>query len=164
MPPIGTKAHADVMLRDATGEPTTSSIRVVTLTAGNLAATQTLMAAYFGALAAIVLGVVAKTEYGNAEVISNAEASNPAAQRESKLLFTYWDVTTQKTYVVSYGTIDFSFLHFLPGAGDAVAFKTADGAPSEITDFVTAFEAVAKAPDTGNAVAIIGARFVGRNS
>lgn len=164
MPAIGTKAHADIQLTDATGERTTTAIRVVTLTAANLAAQQALMATYFGATSAIVLGVVAKTDYGNTEIISNAEASDPSAQRESKLLVTYWDVTTQKQSIITIGTIDFSMLHFMPGAGDAVAFNTGDGAPSEITDWVTAFEAVAKAPDTGNAVAVIGMRYVGRNT
>lgn len=164
MPAIGTKGFHDITLRDATGEATTASMRIATVTAGGFAAQATALATYNAAVDAMVLGVVAKTQFGNAEVISNAEASDPSAQRESKLLFTYWDVTTQKTYNISYGTIDFDLLHFMPGAGDAVAFKTADGAPTEITNFVTAFEAVAKAPDTGNAVAIIGARYVGRNS
>lgn len=164
MPALGTKAFSSISMRDATAEITTAEIRVNTLNAGNFAATATALAAYYGAVAAMVLGEIAGTKVGNAETISNAEASDPAAQRESKLLFTYWDVTTQKTYTVTYGTIDFSLLHFLPGAGDAVAFKTVDGAPSEITDFVTAFEAVAKAPDTGNAVAILSARYVGRNT
>jgi len=164
MPAIGTKAFHDITLRDATAEPTTASIRIATLNAGNFAATATALATYNAAVDAMVLGVVAKAQFGNAEVISNAEASNPSAQRESKLLVTYWDTVTQRTYNVSYGTIDFTLLHFMPGAGDAVAFKTGDGAPTEITDFVTAFEAVAKAPDTGNAVAVIGMRYVGRNS
>jgi len=164
MPAIGTKGRHTISLRDATGEPTSVSVRISTLNAGNFAATATALATLNAATAAITLGVVAGTSFGNDEVISNAESSDPAAQRESKLLITYWDTTTEKTYNVSIGTIDFDLLHFMPGAGDAVAFKTADGAPTEITDWVTAFEAVAKAPDTGNAVAVIGARFVGRNS
>lgn len=164
MPAIGQKGEQTITMRDATGEPTSATIRIATLNAGNFAATATALATYNAAVDAMVLGVVAKTQFGNAEIISNAEASDPSAQRESKLLFTYWDTVTEQTYTISYGTIDFALLHFLPGAGDAVAFKTADGAPSEITDFVTAFEAVAKAPATGNAVAIIGARYVGRNT
>lgn len=164
MPALGTKGQAQITLRDATGEATTTSIRLANLTAGNFAATATALAAFYAATDAIALGVVAKTFSGNEEIISNAEASDPAAQRESKLLVTYWDVTTQKYYTLTVGTIDFSLLHFLPGAGDAVAFKTADGAPTEITNWVTAFEAIAKAPDTGNAVAVINMRYVGRNT
>jgi len=164
MPALGTRAEATISLRDATAEPTTTTIRVNTITAGNFAATATALATYYAATAAIVLGEVAKTNSGNLEIISNAEASDPSAQRESKLLVYYWDVTTEKRYTITIGTIDFSLLHFMPNAGDAVAFKTSDGAPSEIVDWVTAFEAVAKAPDTGNAVAVLGMRYVGRNT
>lgn len=164
MPAIGTRAHATVTLRDATAEATSTTIRITNLTAGNFAAQATALAAFYSATDAITLGEIAKTFSGNEEIISNAEASDPAAQRESKLLVQYWDTVTQKPYQVTIGTVDFALLHFLPGAGDQVAFKTSDGAPTEITDWVTAFEAVAKAPDTGNTVAVLGMRYVGRNS
>jgi hypothetical protein len=164
MPALGTKGFSEIQFRDATGEATTTSIRTVTLAAGNFAAEATLAATFYAATAAIVLGTVAQTVAGNREVISNGTPTNPAAQRESKLLVNYWDVTTQKRYQITIGTINFDMLVFLPGAGDAVAFTTANGAPSEITNWVTAFEGVAKAPDTGNAVAVTSMKYVGRNT
>lgn len=164
MPALGTKGSATISIRDATGEPTSTSIRTVTLAAGNFAAEATLAATWYAATAALILGTVAGTDAGNKEIISNATPSNNAAQRESKLLVNYWDVTTQKRYQITIGTINFDLLTFLPGAGDAVAFTTANGAGSEITDWVTAFEGVAKAPDTGNAVVVTSMRYVGRNT
>lgn len=164
MPALGTKGQATISIRDATGEPTSTTIRTVTLTAGNFAAEATLAATFYAATAGLVLGTVAGTLAANHEVISNATPANNAAQRESKLLVNYWDVTTQKRYSITIGTINFDLLTFLPGAGDAVAFTTANGAGSEITAWVTAFEGVAKAPDTGNAVVVTSMRYVGRNT
>lgn len=164
MPAIGQKGFAEISMRDATAEVTTARIRIAQLTAANLAAQLVAQSAFDAAVAAIVLGVVSKETMGNAQIISNAEASDPSAQRESKLLVSYWDATTEQIYSITIGTIDYSLLVFMPGAGDAVAFTTAQGAPTAITDFVTAFEAFALAPDTGNAVAVIGMRFVGRST
>lgn len=164
MPALGTKGKAVLSIRDATGEPTTVTIRTVTKNAGNFAAEATAEATFYAATSALVLGTVAGTDSGNQEIISNATPVNPAAQRESKLLVNYWDSVTQKRYQITIGTINFDMLVFLPGAGDAVAFTTANGAPSEITDWVTAFQAVAKAPDTGNAVVVTSMKYVGRNT
>jgi len=54
-------------------------------------------------------------------------------------------------------------LNFVPGGGDAVLFSGA-GASTAITEWVTAFEAIARTPRSdANSVEVVGMRFVGRN-
>jgi len=70
----------------------------------------------------------------------------------------YQDATTEQPYSFNIPTIDYSKLNFVDGGGNAVIFAGA-GASAEVAAFVTAFEAVAKAPATGNAVHITGMKY-----
>jgi hypothetical protein len=120
---------------------------------------------YRTAVDAITLGQMAKTSWGEETIVSNANATDNGAQRENKLLVQYRGVTTEKPYQLTIGTIDPAALHFLPGAGDAVAFKLADGATAPMIAWVTAFEAMASTPDNeAENVVVVGMRYVGRNS
>lgn len=165
MPALGGRQPTSWSIRDATAESTSHIVYVDEITAASLPGLLTQLGAYQTALDAITLGVVARTGWGEDTVVSNAVPSNPAAQRESKLLVQYQGNTTEKPYTLTIGTIDYSKLVFLPGAGDAVAFDAANGASAEIIAWVTAFEAMASAPDDeAENVTVVGMRFVGRNS
>lgn len=164
MPAIGEVGKYVTTLRDATAEPTTNAVFITPISAANFATLDGLVTAYAAALDGVTLGVVSKTSLGNEETISNAIPSSPAAQRENKVLVTYWDIVTEKTYTLTIPTIDFTKLHFIPGAGDIVAWKLADGGSAEMIAWVDAFEDLAKAPDTGNTVRVISMRYVGRNT
>jgi len=165
MPALGGRQKYSVTLRDATGEPTTHVVYFDEITAISLPGLLTQLGAYNTALLGITNGVLAKDMWGEETIVSNAVPSDPSAQRESKLLVQYQGVTTEKPYTLTIGTVDFDVLVFLPGAGDAVAFDAANGASAAIQAWVTAFEALASAPDDeGENVVVTGMRFVGRNS
>jgi len=165
MPALGGRQKYDVTLRDVTGEATTHTVFFDEITAISLPGLLTLFGNYNTALIGITNGVLAKDRWGEETIVSNATPSDNSAQRESKLLVQYRGATTEKPYTLTIGTIDFDKLVFLPGAGDAVAFEAANGASAEIQAWVTAFEALASAPDDeAENVVVTGMRYVGRNT
>jgi len=165
MPAIGGRQPTVWTQRDATGEPTSHTVYADEITAVSLPGFLTALGNYQTALLGIANGVLAKTSWGEETIVSNAVPSNPNVQREAKLLVQYQGVMTEKPYTLSIGCIDFATLVFLPGAGDAVAFEAANGASAAIQAWVTAFEALASAPDDeAEAVVVTGMRFVGRSS
>lgn len=143
-------------LIDYDSEKTAVQIHHVALTAGNFAATETLLDALRDATAAITLGNMAHTRYGNEDLLSVTPASDEQAQREAKWLVSYHDTTSLKSYSVEIGTADFDQL-------DPNDRKHAHIGDAGLVDaFVTAFEAVAKSP-TGGAVVVDEITLVGRN-
>lgn len=165
MPAIGGRQISSWTLRDATAEPTTHNVFFDEITAVSLPGLLTALGNYQTALVGITIGQLAKHSWGEDTIDSNATPSDPAAQRESKLLVQYQGATTEKPYTLTIGTIDPDVLVFLPGGGDAVAFTAANGASAEIQAWVTAFEALASAPDDeAENVVVTGMRYVGRNS
>lgn len=165
MPALGGTQQYTVTLRDATQELTSHTVYFDEITAVSLPGLLTELGAYNTAVLGITNGVLAKDHWGEVTVVSNATPTDKSAQRECKLLVQYQDTTTEKPYTLTIGTVDFTKLVFLPGAGDAVAFKAANGASTEIQAWVTAFEALASPPDNeGNDVVVTGMRFVGRRN
>jgi hypothetical protein len=140
---------------DYDSEVTSFNIHHVALTAGNFAATETLLDSLRDAMAAITLGNVSKTRYGNEDLLSITPASAVTAQRELKWLVSYHDITSLLRYSVEIGCADTDQL------------DPNDRAHAEIGDaglvdaFITAFEAVAKSP-TGGAVVVDEITLVGR--
>jgi len=166
MPAIGSTHKSNIQYRDATGETSTMTIYNDAITTVSLPGFLTQFGALQAATDDITLGIRSKQEWiGDSTVVSNAVPTDPAAQREAKLLVQYMDATNEKPYTLTVPTIDFSVLVFLPGGGDAVAFRDENGASAEIQAWVTAFEAIASPPDdpTHN-VTVTGMRFVGRNN
>lgn len=142
------------------GEPesATFTLAIPTLTAGNVAATATLVGNLTTAISALVLGVLAQTELVfEREVVASTPAASQLAQRENKLLLRYHGITAQKKFRASIPTLDLTTLipnsEFLDlTAGDGLALKTA-------------FEAVVRSPDDASETVILdSAQFVGRNS
>lgn len=139
------------------GDPESSSFElpVTTLTAANVAATETLIDNLTAAIEAVVLGNLNKTTIiWEREVISQVPANDQFAQRGIKLLCRYHDsVNASRKFRVSIPTFDLQllplhseFLDLTAGAG--LALKTA-------------FEAVVKSPDNdANPVILDSAQYV----
>lgn len=165
MPALGGTQQYKLSYRDSTGELGTMTVFFNEITAVSLPGLLTNLGDFASATDAITLGQRAREQWGEVTIVSNAIPSNPAAQREAKLLVQYQGATTQKPYTLTIPSVDFSKLVFLPGGGDAVAFTSANGASAEILAWVTAFETLASAPDDeSEGVVVTGMRFVGRNS
>lgn len=165
MPAIGSVHKSTIKYGDATGENSTMEIYNEALTITNLDAFLALFGTFQTATDGITLGTRRQQSWiGDLSTITNAYPTNPAAQRESKLLVQYQDAVTEKPYTLTIPTVDFSKLVFVPLGGDAVQFAGA-AATTEIKAWVTAFEAIAKAPDDDtHAVVVTGMRYVGRNT
>lgn len=165
MPAIGGRQIATYTLRDATGESTSHAVNFQEITVLSLPDILSWLGAYEAAMNAITLGTVASRSWGEKTVVSNAIPSDPAAQREMKLLVQYRSTTSQQPYTLTIGTIDPDVLVFLPGGGDAVAFTAENGASPEIIAWVNAFQTLAvPADDETDNVVVTGMRLVGRNS
>ena len=165
MPALGGTQQFNLSYRDATGEIGSMKVYFDEITVLSLPGLLTNLGDFSSATDAITLGVRAKESWGEVTVVSNDVPTNPAAQREAKLLVQYQGVTTEKPYTLTIPSIDFSVLVFLPGGGDAVAYTSANGASAAIIAWVEAFEALASAPDNESEnVVVTGMRFVGRNA
>jgi len=140
---------------DFDSEVTTAQFNVAAFTVGNFTAKEALCDALRDALAAITIGTVSKTVYGNVDLLSITPASAEAAQRELKWLVSYHDSTSLKRYSIEIGCADTDQL------------DPNDRAHAEIGDsglvdaFVTAFEACVLSP-TGGACVVDEITLVGR--
>ena len=143
---------------DAGNEAWSFSLYGVVLTVVNWAAEQALWATVITTAEALILGAVKSTEYGNKTDIVYAQPTNGAA-RELALILRCKDATTQERLSYRLPTVDPTIPVYIANvdARDAIDPTT----PSAMVDFLTAFEAFAKNPRTGNALAVYGVR-VGR--
>lgn len=142
------------------GEPETATFRlpIVTLTAANLVATQTLLSNLAGGVSGVTLGNVGKTVTILEEIIgSNTPASSVLAQRENKYLLRMHDVTSGQKFRASLPTADLSIL---PDHSEFLDLTTGPG--QTLKD---ALEAVVRSPyDVSHSVVLDSVQFVGRNS
>lgn len=165
MPAIGGRQPSTWTLRDVSKETTSHTVYTGEITAISLPGLLTNLGAYQTALLGITNGVLAKTGWGEATVVSNLSATNPSVHRENKLEVHYMNDTTEEPYTLTIGTVDFAVLDFLPNAGDWIAITAGTGASAEIQAFVTAFETLARAPNNeAQTVTITGIKYVGRNT
>jgi len=165
MPPIGSVHKSSITYGDATEETSTLEIFNGAITALTIAGFLSAFGDFQDKTDAISLGVRRKQSWtGDLTTVSNDWPTDASAQREAKLRVTYRDTTTEEEFSLTVPCIKFSVLNFVPGGGDAVIFAGA-GASTEITEWVTSFEALAKSPRTpANAVEVVGMRFVGVNT
>lgn len=137
--------------KDGTPEFSSTEFPLVALTAGNLAAQATLIAALKAAILPIILGDVRQdTTIQNRPIISVSRPTNTEAQREKKWLLRAHGATSGQKGHYSIGTADLSLLpdgsEFLdltvsPGdalktAFDAVVHNRNDGAELMVLDSV----------------------------
>lgn len=161
MPAIGPTPHIVVTYTDYGGEKTTTRLPTRAINAVGLVEQQDDLGDLTAALDAITLGVRYRNALVDETINDNTNAVSKLAQRENKLLVQYQDDVTQEKFTATFGTVDLTKLNFAEGSGDRVLI--ADGASAEVTALIAAFEAVVNSP-AGNAVTVIGMRFVGRNS
>lgn len=158
--PAGSYQPAEISYKDAGNEVGTSRFFGVELSAANFVAKIALWATLLSATDAITLGVRIKDVYNDESLYSYVQPTNGAA-RETKLLVQYQDITTGETGTTSIPTLDPTLPSYVinKNAVDVVELT----APSEIVDWITAFEAFAVNPRTGNQVSVKGLKVVGRN-
>ncbi len=116
---------------------------------------------------ALVRGLIQKAHWVN-EVVVNAypdvDDIDQQAVRETKLLIQSIDSITQARLTNTLPTLNLSLVTYLSQAKDFVAVTTAQGAGTEVTDFVGDFETYCINPNTGNALMVVGLKVVGRNN
>ena len=104
------------------------------------------------------LGNLQYTEERQRTTLSNAAATDANANREQKILVTYFDNVTFKTFSKEIPIADRSAVTKVSANSDEIVL--ADG--GAMAAFVSAFEATART-DAGNAVTVTKATWVGRN-
>lgn len=154
-------SRASLSVTDYSREKSSVGFEVVTLTAGNVAAQVTAIDNLRSAFAAICLGNIRSQLIAyKDDLLNNGVPTDPNAQREEKMLVVYEDITTHKLYRTEWPCVakELSGTSLLQPGTDLY-----DLTVTEMAAFQTAFEAVVKAPNTGNSVQIVYAQYVGRN-
>lgn len=138
---------------DAGNEAWNFSVFGKVLTAVNFVAQEALWATLVDDVMAVVLGAKKTTYYGNEVHFAYDQPTNGAA-REIALRLQAKDATTQERFTYRIPTIDPTIPVYIENinARDVVDPTT----PSSIVDLVTAFNAFAVSPVTGNALVAIG--------
>lgn len=131
------------------------------LTAANYDAKVALWATLLSATDALALGNRIRDQYDDESIYLVAQPTNGAA-RETKLLVQFRDSVTAEKMTCSIPTLDPTIPEYVINANarDVVLLN----APSAVTDWITAFQAFAVNPRTGNSVTVYGLKVVGRNS
>jgi len=159
--PSGDYSPASIVFRDAGNEPGRFTCYGPLLDDTNFVASQALWATLVTRVDALALGQKEKSTYGVESTFSWSQPTNGCA-REFKLLVQYKDDTTGQRLTTTIPTLDWTKVTYVVNinAKDVVVLS----GPTEITQFITAFEAFAINPATGNGVVVIGLKTVGRNS
>lgn len=160
---------ATISIEDYDFEKTSMQLNVGPLTAANFTAVRDAIDDLKNAIPALILGEVRRTTISEVFAESTAAVTAKAAQRESKWLITYRDVTQfldvgntinnvgfGNLYTVELGTADLSLLE---NNSDELDLTIA-----AVATFVTAFEAVQNSPTGGNDIEVVSIRHVGRSS
>jgi len=158
--PTGNYAPAGITYEDQNGRSSRFECWGTVLTAANFDAKRALWATLITKTDALTLGTKIKSEYGIETLYLSDLPGDNAAQRGKKLLIRYQDNTTGKKRTLTIPTADLSAVSFLAGAGDNASLST----PAAVTEWITAFQAFAVDPDTGNPVVVQGIEYVGRNA
>lgn len=131
-----------VALRDWSNELGRTKVHMGPITAGTIAGALTQMGALRTAIAGITSGVVASEQWvGDDTNLSNALPVSEEAQRETKWLVTYQGDTSLKKFNITIPTAEFTG-RLIAGSDEA------DLSNTDIAAFVTAFEAIARTPDS----------------
>lgn len=145
--------NARISYRDAGNEPGALQLWGADVTAGNLVAQTALFTTLIGAADALVLGARSGQSYANDVNVVWDQPTN-GASREIALLIQYRDATTGQRFTAKLPTLDPTIPEYVVNlnARDVILMDS----PSEIADFVTAFNAFAINPYNGNACEVIG--------
>lgn len=158
---------ATVTYLDASNEKYAVVLTTVDVTAGNFNAQGTLFSDLLLAAQDISGGIVNKRRRTIATGLNGAVPTDALAQRETKWLIGYTDVTANLAAGVTNPYYGKNFTNELPTANPSAHLAPnsdyCDLTITEVAALVTAFEAVARSP-SGGAVDINYIKFVGRNN
>jgi len=144
-------------ITDYSSENSNFGFQSSVLTAGNIVAQKALLVTLHDATEDLTIGHISKQQIADVLVDDFSVPSDPFAQRELKWLVTYQSVTSGKKWSLEIPAPSLTD-NLVPGT------DTADLNSDDWSAWVTAFVAVAKAPDDlTDAVIVLGARLVGRN-
>lgn len=150
-------ARATFSITDYSQENSTFGYEASELTAGNLVAQEGLHQDLYDATVDITIGHVSKQQLASILEDDPGVPTAPYAQRELKALVTYQSVTSGKLWQLEIPAP--ALIGNLVAGTDVFDITSTDWAA-----WVTAFVAVAKAPDDiTDSVIVLGARLVGRN-
>jgi hypothetical protein len=160
MLPAGSYQPAEISFLDAGNEVGTCRFFGSILNAGNMVAKTALWAALLTATDEITLGARKKDIYNDETLYLVSQPTNGAA-RETKLLVQFMDSTTGERMTTSIPTLTPTLPLYVVNinARDVVRMD----APTEIVDFIGAFNDFAVNPRNGNATVVVGLEVVGRN-
>lgn len=147
-------------IRDYSNETSTVKFYNGAITGASIAGYLTDFGNLRTAVQGITAGIVASESWvGDNTVLSQAAPATPVAQRENKWLVTYEGDTSKKLYQMTVPAADITNAAlFLPNSDDA------DLAAPAMAAFVTAFETIARTPDSDTeTVTVKSIRYVGRN-
>jgi hypothetical protein len=159
--PAGSYQPAEISYLDAGNEIGTSRFFGSILNAGNIVAKVALWATLLTATDAIALGARKKDQYNDESLYAVDQPENGAA-REFKLLVQYADGTTGERMTTTIPTLDPTVPSYVLNINARDVIRVDE--PTAITDWITAFEAFAVNPRTGNAVEVVGLKAVGRST
>lgn len=150
---------------DYSREKAVMTINTVTPSAANLATLNTQITNLVAAINGITLGILHRRQLNIVTPSSAALPTSPEAQREKKWLIGFSDVTANLAAGVTNPMFGKQFTVELPTSFLATHLQTnsdyADLANTNVADFVTAFEAIARSP-SGGAVSVNYIKYVGR--
>jgi len=154
---VGVAARGTLTLADAGNEKTAFSVYGVDLVQATYDASVAKWTDLVDAAMALVLGAKVSSQYGNKQVFDWDQPTNGAA-REVALLVQYKDSTTGQRFTAKLGTLDPTLPDYVVNinAKDVIVMDS----PTEIADFVTAFNAFARNPYTNNSCEVIGLKVV----
>lgn len=150
--------YSTFTLLDYSDEKSTVTIHNGAITSVSIAGFLTNFGALRDAIDDITLGTLQKEKWvGDDEVLSNVLPTNVFAQRELKALVIYEGNTSQKKFSIEIPTFD-------PTGRMIAGTDLIDLTNTEVAAFVTAFETIARTPDSDTeTVNVLEMRLVGRN-
>lgn len=154
---VGVSALGTLSLSDAGNERTAFSVYGVDLAQASFDASRTLWTNLVTAAMALVLGAKVSEEYGNKTNFAYSQPTNGAA-REIALLVQYADTTTGQKFTAKLGTLDPALPSYVVNANARDVILMDD--PTEVSDFVTAFNAFARNPYNNNVAHVYGLKVV----
>jgi len=150
---------------DNDGEKSTVEVYNGAITAISLAGFFAAFGNLRNAMAAITKGTIYKESWvGDETVLDNSYPDEASAQRELKWLVTYEGNTTHKLFQIAIPTADPDGLDGADVPRKPAGSELANLNNEDIAAFVTAFEAIARTPDSDTeTVTVVRIRLVGRN-
>lgn len=160
MPALGGRQPIGFQFLDYSGERKSISLFANEITAISLPGLLTEISAMQTALAAVTLGTISRTSWGNEEVLSNTRPTDKDAQIETELLVMVRGATTEAPWSFRIPTVDYTAFNYAdPPAGDSVIISGA-GASAATTALVTAIEAFSMPNDETEGIEVVGMKVV----